>query len=85
LKIVGDSPQIGVYFQRIEGTEGEDAESFKVPENDIVVNMPSELIVIIPPLEHGSYKLVIRTQFSAGANLLKEPRMTMFDKILHVQ
>jgi len=83
LKIVGDSPQVGVYFQREDNTEGEDA--VKVAENDIVVNNPSELIVVIPPLEHGSYKLVIRTQFSAGANLLKEPRMTMFDKILHVQ
>ncbi|MCL2131978.1 MAG: DUF4469 domain-containing protein [Lentimicrobiaceae bacterium] len=85
LKIVGDNPQVGVYFERIEGTEGDDAESFKVSENDIVVNNPAELIVVIPPLEKGSYRLVVCNQFSGGGIPLKEVRSSKFDKMLSVQ
>ena len=42
-----------------------------------------ELIVQIPTLTAGTYKLVIRSQFAMG-KLLKEPRATVFDKILTV-
>jgi len=79
LKIVGDSSEIGVYF------ESEDGRSTKVSENDIIVNNPSELIVMIPHLERGKYRLVVKNQFSSGANLLKEPRMVVYDKMLTVQ
>ena len=79
LKIAGDSPDIGVYF------ENEAGNTVKVPENDIIVNNPSELIVVVPSLAAGmSYKLVVRNQYS-GATLLKEPRTGTFEKMLNVQ
>jgi hypothetical protein len=75
LKITGDNPQIGIYFENKAGM------SVKVEENDIIVNNPSELIVVVPTLKKGSYQLVIRNQYSLGA-ILKEPRTGIFEKIL---
>jgi hypothetical protein len=49
----------------------------------MVVNNPSEIIIIIPALEAGSYKLEVKTQFSAGF-VVKESRTAMLDKILTV-
>jgi hypothetical protein len=49
----------------------------------VVVNNPSELIVIIPTLPAGTYKLEIVTQQS-GSTLLKEPRTAAFEKVLTV-
>ena len=54
--------------------------------NDIVTNNPSELIIIIPELATGTYKLEITTQFSGNIHIaLKEPHTAIFDKILTVQ
>jgi hypothetical protein len=58
-----------------------------VDNSDIVNNYPSELIIVIPSLEAGTYKLDVTTQFSSsGSNkhLLKEPRTAIFDKVLTV-
>ena len=79
LKIVGDNPQVGVSF------EDESGNAVRVDERDIVVNNPSELIVHIPPLAAGRYQLAICTQFSGSASPLKEPRMTVYEKVLTVQ
>ena len=38
----------------------------KVDEGDIVVNNPSELMIIIPALPAGTYQLKITTQYSMG-------------------
>jgi len=78
LKIVGDNPLVGVFFQNETASL-----TYQVPENDIIVNNPAELIIQIPTLTAGTYKLVIRNQFAVG-KLLKEPRATVFDKILTV-
>jgi hypothetical protein len=78
LKIAGDDPQIGVWF------ESETGEAELVAPRDLIVNNPSDLIVQIPPLAAGRYQLAIRSQFS-GATLLKEPRTAVFDRILTVQ
>ena len=76
LKIVGDSPKIGVFFER------EDGDIIRVKDNDIIVNNPSELMVEIPDLKRGiGYKLIICNQYSVGA-ILKEPRTTVFEKVL---
>jgi hypothetical protein len=37
-------------------------------------NTANKLIGIIPALTTGTWKLEIKTQFSSGSNLLKEPR-----------
>jgi hypothetical protein len=75
LKITGDSPDVGVYF------ENEDGATVKVEERDLVLNNPSQLMIHIPELTPGRYQLVIRNQYSVGA-MLKEPRTTVYDKIL---
>ena len=79
LKLVGDRDDIGVHFIN-EGTQ----EGFRVESSDIVVNNPSELIIVIPSLPSGQYKVAVVTQFG-GTTLLKEPRVFIFDKILTVE
>jgi hypothetical protein len=78
MKIAGENPQAGVYF------ENEQGEAVKVDVRDMIVNNPSELIVHIPQLAPGKYRLVIRTQYSGSGTLLKEPRMNVYEKIFTV-
>jgi hypothetical protein len=79
IKIVGDNAANGIYF--VNQTT---AERTKVDDSDIVVNNPSELIVVIPDLTAGSYLLEVITQYAVGS-ILKEPRTAMFDKTLTVE
>jgi hypothetical protein len=79
IRIMGDNPDIGVYFAPAEG-----GERVKVEETDIVTNNPSELLVHTPALTAGTYTVEVITQFSAGKTLLKEPRTAVLDKILTV-
>jgi hypothetical protein len=78
LKLAGDHQDVGIYFTN-ESTRNQT----KVDITEIVTNAPSELIIIIPELSPGTYKLSITSQFTGNA-LLKEPRTTVFDKILTV-
>jgi len=79
IKIDGESNENGVYFVNQETNERVKVES-KIP-----TNKPSELIIVIPGLATGTYKVEIVTQFSgASKQPLKEPRSTVFDKILNV-
>ena len=57
----------------------------KVDEGDIVVNNPSELMIIIPALPAGTYQLEVTTQYSMGKQWLKEPRTSVFEKTLTVK
>jgi hypothetical protein len=79
LKLVGDHPDIGVYF--VSETTGE---SVKVEASDIVDNKPSELVVFTPQLEPGLYTVRVVSQFTGNA-LLKEPRTATLDKTLTVK
>jgi hypothetical protein len=79
IKIVGENAANGVYF--VNRTT---SERTRVDNSDIVVNNPSELIVVIPELETGTYLLEITTQYAVSF-LLKEPRTATFDKTLMVQ
>jgi hypothetical protein len=81
IKIVGGNEANGVYFVNTQTSE-----RFKVDAKDIVNNNPSELIIVIPALEAGEYKLEIKTQYSNNkTNLLKEPRTAVFDRSLNVE
>ena len=68
IKIAGDSADVGVFF-----VETATNNRILVDPTDLVVNNPSELIVIIPELQPGSYTLEVVTQFAGGA-VLKQPR-----------
>jgi hypothetical protein len=52
-------------------------------QNDIVVNNPSEVIAVIPPLSAGTYRVRIITQYTSGKPL-KTPHTFTFDKDLTV-
>jgi len=79
IKVVGDDPNNGVFF-----VNSNTQERIAVESNDMVTNNPSELIIVIPDLASGTYTLEVLTQFS-GTQMLKEPRMASFDKVLTVQ
>jgi hypothetical protein len=80
LKVVGDKPEVGISFIDDNGYG-----VIRVPASDIVVNNPSELIIVIPALPRGNYKLEVTTQYTGSSYLLKEPRSCTFDKVLTVE
>jgi hypothetical protein len=80
IKIAGEKEGNGIYFVN-QAT----AERIKVDDSDIVINNPSELIVVIPDLTAGEYLLEVTTQFSGGTRLLNNPRTCTFDSVLTVQ
>jgi hypothetical protein len=78
LKIASYNETNGVYF-----INQDTQEITKIDASDIVTNNPSELIVVIPDLAAGTYRVEVTMQYSS--NLLKEPRTTIFEKTLTVQ
>jgi hypothetical protein len=78
LKISGNNPSNGVYFMRQDTQE-----YIAVDSSDIVVNKPSELLIVIPQLAAGTYRVNVITQHG-GTTQLKEPRNFLFDKLLTV-
>jgi len=79
IKVAGEHAGNGVYF--VNQASGE---STKVDPSDMVTNNPSELIIVIPELAAGTYKLQVTTQYNTSTPL-KEPRTAIFDKVLTVQ
>jgi hypothetical protein len=79
IKIAGDNADNGIYFVAEAG-----GARTKVDASDVVTNNPSELIVVIPALAAGAYRVEVTTQYSVG-QLLKAPRTVVFDKVLTVQ
>ena len=79
LKIAGVPPRVGVWFTNESG------HTIRVPDRDMIINNPSELIVQIPDLPAGTYRLEITTQYGGNSKaVLKEPRTSIFDKPLTV-
>ena len=79
IKLEGSLPGVGVYFvNEITGDE------IPVDSSDVVTNNPSELIVVVPALTAGIYRLVVKTQYGKGT-MLKELRTASFDKVLIVK
>jgi len=80
IRIAGENSQNGIYF--IHETSGAKT---KISETDLISNNPSELIVIMPELPSGKYKIELITQYTPSSkHTLKEPRATTFDKELTV-
>jgi len=79
IKIVGENPDNGIYF--VNTTTGART---KANTNDIAVNKPSELIIIIPNLAKGTYRLELATQYTGSKKQLKQPRIIGLDKVLTV-
>jgi hypothetical protein len=79
IKIAGDNPAIGIFF-----VNSETGERTRVHSSEVVINNPSDIMIIIPELAAGVYRLEITTQFT-GSALLKEPRTAVFDNPLTVE
>ncbi|MDR0475053.1 MAG: DUF4469 domain-containing protein [Treponema sp.] len=66
LKVAGDHPDIGVYFEQQDGPA-------KLKVTALAENTPGKLIGLIPAGPAGKYKVVIRTQHtSSPGKFLKE-------------
>ena len=73
LKIAGENPACGVTFRNIDTQQ-----ETKLPMQDIVLNEPSRLLILVPAsLVAGEYELSVTTQFSGGNSLLKQPRTVL--------
>ena len=73
LKIAGENPACLVTFRNIETQQ-----ETKLPMQDIVLNEPSRLLILVPAsLVAGEYELSVTTQFSGGNSLLKQPRTVL--------
>lgn len=80
IKIEGDKEGVGLKLVKQDNKK-----EISIPQTSILVNQPAKLSIILPAnLESGEYKLIIGTQFSKGANLLKEPRFYEFEILLSV-
>jgi len=80
IKVAGENPDNGVYFIN-QATN----ERTKVPNDEFITNNPSEVVVGVPELPAGTYKLEITSQFNNGPEYLKDPRTFTFDKLLTIQ
>jgi hypothetical protein len=79
IKIAGLNDLNGVYFLNPDTSMNE-----KVPASDIIVNTPSEIIIVIPPLGVGTWYLELNSQYTPSV-LLNNPRPIQYDKPLSVK
>ena len=80
IKIDGNNPENGIFF-----VNQETRERIAVEMSDVATNNPSEVMIIIPELAEGTYKLEIVTQWGGNSKqLLKTPRTATFDQTLTV-
>jgi hypothetical protein len=81
LKIAGTDSSIGVEFVSRENPEA----IYRIPAVDLIINYPSELMIIAPDMVVGEQvTLKVTTQFSNSTKPLKTPRSTAFEKALTV-
>ena len=75
IKIAGEHTDCGIYFTNMDTKA-----KTKVPAENIALNEPSRLLILVPDsLPAGNYELSITTQSSSGKPLLKQPRTEVFN------
>jgi hypothetical protein len=67
IKIAGDAPEVGVYFEADDGVQ------IKMMDA-LAVNSASSLVGVAPILASRTWKVVVKTQYTVGGTLLKAPR-----------
>ncbi|MDR0644992.1 MAG: DUF4469 domain-containing protein [Treponema sp.] len=71
LKVLGEDPEVGIYFV----SESEQDVRVKVGGH-LAENLTSKLIGVLPALGAGTWKVEIKTQYSGSSNTtLKKPRV----------
>ena len=74
MRIAGDNPDCGISFKNTSTQI-----VTKLAVNDIVLNEPSRLLILVPAtLNKGEYELILTTQFTSGNITLKTPRTVIF-------
>jgi hypothetical protein len=82
IKVVGDKEGVGIRFHSQDDPEA----YYTVAPDEIVINNPSEVMIVIPNMLADTYKLEITTQFAGDSkHLLKKTRTGVLDKILKVE
>ena len=77
IKVVGSHPSVGIELI------SEDGDNIQIAKEQIIVNRPSKLIMLLPDnLPEGTYTLMITTQYSRSSTMLKKPKSIM--KIIDV-
>ncbi len=79
IKVTGENPANGIFFINTDT-----GDRTGVDPTDIVTNNPSELILVIPDMKSGTYRLEVVTQFAGSSTMLKEPRTAEFKDILTI-
>uniref|UniRef100_UPI0003824F9A DUF4469 domain-containing protein n=1 Tax=Riemerella columbina TaxID=103810 RepID=UPI0003824F9A len=70
IKVEGSDPKNGIVFKNLDNSQ-----ETKLPMENIVLNEPSRLLILVPAdLPNGNYEVSVTTQRSRGNVLLKEPR-----------
>ena len=77
LKIDGDDPACGLWF---EGSDGQ-----QIKAEIIIENKPSKIIAIIPALVSGEYQVKVITQYTGGGTFLKTPKIFLYPRVLTVE
>jgi hypothetical protein len=81
LKVTGKEPSVGIEFISVEDPEA----IYPVAVQDIVINNPSELLIVAPQMVTGEeVRLKVTTQFSNSTKPLKTPRSITLEKTLTV-
>jgi hypothetical protein len=78
VKIAGPHPDNGVYIVNTMTKA-----RIKLADSSLVQNKPSELLILLPALDPGTYQIEVTTQYTNSV-LLKEPRTTRFECIFTV-
>jgi hypothetical protein len=82
IRVAGTKPGVGILFRSMDDPEA----TYPVAPDEIEINKPSEVMIVIPALIADTYKLEITTQFSNDkVHLLNKPRTAVFDRILKVE
>jgi len=68
LKVAGDHPDVGVWFKQVDGPA-------KLKVNSLAENTPTKLIGMLPDCPSGTYKVVIKTQYTSSGKFLKDIRV----------
>lgn len=79
IRIAGENPANGIHFVDLNS-----GKAIEVAVDDVVINDPSTILIMVPALPDGEYYLEITTQYSGKNKTVKEPRTCRFEQVLTV-
>ena len=76
IKLVGDSPQVGVTLTSVSDPEV----SYFIPPTAMLINEPKRLMFVLPKeVTDGSWQVTVTTQYSHAKQTVKKPRSFTMD------